>query len=360
MKKTHATAAVVLGFLLASTSAMQAQQVDAGIFPGSGATLEIRLRPSDTVMTLPLSNVAFTIRWPTAYGVSLGTASSPVYAIAKQGAETVAGNYRYQKFAAATAQSITWSPQVEIPVLTVPVQQTGSGVGTFELVNDSWTSANNGEYYVEIAGLNKTGTIYQSSASVPLPIRLLFFSAETRESSVVLSWGTRDEGTVAVFIVERSANGSEWAVIGSVTPSDRNASGSWLFHDNSPPQNGTVGILRYRLQVVYGDGAVDYSPIVEVQTAKPEPGGFTVQVHPNPSRGRLFVTLSLPVDDRMTLRLYDRIGRSVRLCREDTPFPAGTHLLVLDTGDLAPGEYFLTVAGASSTRTVPVAVTSGS
>nr|MBC8478636.1 T9SS type A sorting domain-containing protein [bacterium] len=55
--------------------------------------------------------------------------------------------------------------------------------------------------------------------------------------------------------------------------------------------------------------------------------------------------------DRVTARVYDALGREVRLLLNDEPV-SGEQLLVFDAGGLASGIYFLQLHARNSGRTV--------
>ena len=78
-------------------------------------------------------------------------------------------------------------------------------------------------------------------------------------------------------------------------------------------------------------------------------------VAPNPVRGTARFSYGVPVAGRVSLALYDMLGRQVaRLVDEEQA--AGTYDASFDTSDLASGVYVyrLTVGGRTATRTVVV------
>lgn len=63
------------------------------------------------------------------------------------------------------------------------------------------------------------------------------------------------------------------------------------------------------------------------------------QNYPNPANGRTTIRFRLPLQDRVTLRVYDILGRPVDTILEDQPFPAGQHPVDWNTSRLSSGTY---------------------
>ncbi|GAA4390926.1 hypothetical protein GCM10023186_39660 [Hymenobacter koreensis] len=106
-----------------------------------------------------------------------------------------------------------------------------------------------------------------SAAPQPLPVELIFFSAQVNGASVRLDWATASEKANAGFVVERSVNGFTFAqmstLAGQGTSSTRH-NYSWL--DEQLPTTATT--LYYRLRQVDTDGTVSYSPVRTVTKAE--------------------------------------------------------------------------------------------
>lgn len=345
---------VVAGLLFLGRM-LHAQQVDAGIFHPSDSTLEIRIKPAATVAGFPFSNIVFTIRWRSSYGVSLGAPFSPTYAVSKQNGEQVSGSYHYQKFAAATAQTVSWPANTEVTVLSIPVMQTGQGMGTFELVNDAWTAANNGSYYAEIGGEDRTGNIYQASVNgVPLPIVVSALRGWTTKDSVYLQWQLRDIGSVIGFMVQRQSPDGNWRMVRMVPVDETNSEGWYSCTDPFPQSTPSSTVLSYRLQILNGDGSVGYSPVVEIRQDAIPPSRFHCEVYPNPATDAVILAFVLPADDVVSLTLVDMLGRRVRAFLVHEHLPAGSHVRSLGLLGITTGSHFLILSGRSRSSAVPI------
>lgn len=163
-------------FLLAFLGVLQLQAqttLDIGIFnnPLNSNKLEVRIRPDADVVNGVYSAGVFTIRHPVSYGISLIAPSAlniPLfnYTLANQGTD---GVYQYYSFSFVSPYVVNWSAGVSYPIAIIQISSgTTAGIGTFEIVNDPWTGANNGDVYQELNGLLSNGIIYQPSATAPL------------------------------------------------------------------------------------------------------------------------------------------------------------------------------------------------
>ncbi|NUQ15985.1 MAG: hypothetical protein HUU33_11760, partial [Flavobacteriales bacterium] len=149
--------------------------VDIGLFPGANPnTIEVRVRP-DASFTQVVSSLTFTIRWNTASGANLDVANIAQdcpggFFLSPSGdGEIDDSGFRYYTFnafgfaqLAQACSGHTWSANVEKVVMTVPVIN-NTGCATFNIVNDSYTSANNKDYYISLNGLDRTDIIYSSA-----------------------------------------------------------------------------------------------------------------------------------------------------------------------------------------------------
>jgi hypothetical protein len=170
--KNLALAALLWGMALAQAAAQV--RVDVGLYR-VGSDLEVRLRPTEDFQEI-LSAVVFTLRWERssdAYPTELlqKSAASIYIPIARAGKVEVSGNYNYQSYAGfgfdlMTTTGEPWRAGQEYTVARIPVL----GRGGFALVNDDWTAEreNNGDFYVELNGRDRTGIIYKGMDDVAL------------------------------------------------------------------------------------------------------------------------------------------------------------------------------------------------
>jgi hypothetical protein len=128
--------------------------------------VEVRIRP-DASFNGVFSSMVFTLRWDAAAGNSLGDVLQNVpqiqyCTVSKSGPEQVDGPYRYQIFVGfgtipMTSLSTFWQADQEVVLCRIPI--TGPP-GLVAIVDDNWSAANNGNYYVSLNGEDRTGIIY--------------------------------------------------------------------------------------------------------------------------------------------------------------------------------------------------------
>jgi hypothetical protein len=144
---------------------------DIGIFEASGQDeLVVKIRPQGNITNLPVTNIQFTLSWPETSSVYLvWPTANPVNAtfnIQAQGDVTISNGYKHQIFAAVSGTYVNWNAGQEYPVLYARYFYNTPDCSEFELSNDTWTQANNGEYYFEVLGGNRTGIRYQSMLTI--------------------------------------------------------------------------------------------------------------------------------------------------------------------------------------------------
>jgi hypothetical protein len=177
-----------------------------------------------------------------------------------------------------------------------------------------------------------------------LPVELTAFSGTRDGNAVTLRWSTASERNNAGFAVERCADPElgDWerrgfvpAVMASTGPRDYQFTDDLLAHPAVGPR------LLYRLRQIDTDGRETLSPSIEVSIAV---ASFELlSIHPQPSRGDVWVSMRLPEDGDVTLSLSDAAGRELPEQRRDIHVAAGTHMLRLVGPELKAGVYFLRV-----------------
>lgn len=162
MKHISVILAFLLVFWIPTSLKGQQQQVDAGIFPGLSAdTLIIKARPDFNIAGQSLTNTQLTLKWREDSPVSaLEWLGSPV-GLFPQGGVITANGFRYQVYASFGGSSLSWSAGQEYTLLRVATGSTTGDCTEFGIAQDGWTAGNNGDYYFEILGEDKTGILYE-------------------------------------------------------------------------------------------------------------------------------------------------------------------------------------------------------
>lgn len=338
---------VILLLIFASlfTVHTNSQTVQAGIFNPSSNTIEVKAKP-DLAISNTSWGVTVTVRWLTSYGITLGTVTSPL-GVSKQGSVGTNGSYSYQKFAIVQLSSgLNWTANSENSLFTFPIEG-GTGTGTFEIVNDTWTGLNNGDFYFESNSndiTSYTSEFYQGSVNnAPLPVELTSFTAISKGRSVELAWKTATEVNSSKFEIERN-NGKEWSKVASLDASGTsNAPKDYSYVDKL--KSAAVGTISYRLKMIDNDGKFEYSTIAEVKIV---PTIYALeQNYPNPFNPETRIQYSLPEDAKVTLTVYDLTGREVsRVVNEQQV--AGYYEQKFGGYNFASGVYFYRIITESN------------
>ncbi|MFN6115897.1 MAG: T9SS type A sorting domain-containing protein [Flavobacteriales bacterium] len=205
---------VCLGVLIMSLATAQ-PTVDITLVQTVEGPVEVRLRPDGPFDGL-LSSVVFTIRWNEGGPAGLGSVQqfTPVNSycsVSKSGPEQTANGFRYQVFAGfgfvpLSEVPTTWVPGEEIVLCRVNVI---NGSAAFSIVVDAWTSDinNNGDYFISLNGLDRTGEIYTIStgANVDAPeMNGPQVGPNPADDQFVLSLPEGMGGTVSVELMDAS------------------------------------------------------------------------------------------------------------------------------------------------------------
>lgn len=169
------SSALLLCAIFISTSSTAQPNVDITLVDNGNNELEVRVRPDGPFDGI-FSSLVFTIKWATVDGADLGAIQQGLPELGyiptnKSGDQTDTLGDRYQIFAGfgfnpLSTFGASWTANTEYAIMTIPVLNNSS---TFEIVNDAWTAGFNGDYFVALAGQNKTGIIYPTiTTSVPL------------------------------------------------------------------------------------------------------------------------------------------------------------------------------------------------
>lgn len=176
----------------------------------------------------------------------------------------------------------------------------------------------------------------------PLPVRLIFFTAEKsldnqQLPSALLKWRTASETNSDHFEIQRSGDGKKWLAIGSVQASGDKASDSDYFFTDHAPLDGEN---LYRLKMVDRDETFAYSRIQSLDFRS------LIVFYPNPVKGWLQIK-GIPAGEAKTskVQIWDAAGR---LVQKSTGLPSGG----VDMSLLPTGIYTVEVAHSNGSVTV--------
>ncbi len=183
---------------------------------------------------------------------------------------------------------------------------------------------------------NRTWTSYRvldnidGPCTVLLPIELLSFNASNMGNrTVLLNWSTASEDNNDYFTVERSADGENWEVIGTVEGAGTSTSTlNYRLSDADQP----IGLCYYRLKQTDFDGVTSYSATRSLQFSAND--GSVVMVYPNPASDRVAID---GISDNDEVQLFSSDGMEIPL----TVVARNATSLSLDLSHLAHGFYLI-------------------
>lgn len=164
----------------------------------------------------------------------------------------------------------------------------------------------------------------------PLPVELIYFTADLVEDEVHFGWQTASEQNSDYFVIERMDNDGEWYEITEVKANGNTTSLSSYEAFDLFPQ---VGDNYYRLVQIDKNGlSKTYDP--KVVHVEPEQFGRIV-LYPNPTNGLVNV-FSLDNNAELTIKVYDTRGALVDMFTMN-----GQQEKQLDMSGLPKGMYFV-------------------
>lgn len=168
------------------------------------------------------------------------------------------------------------------------------------------------------------------------PVELTSFTVKASSDKVTLNWLTASEINNSGFQVERSLDNRTFTSLGFVkgngTTTEKN---SYSFVDNNV-QAGKE--YYYRLKQVDFDGSYNYSKVVNVNTTMPKVYNLA-QNYPNPFNPSTTINFSLPVDARVSIKIYNVLGKEVYSAVNDN-LTAGSHSVNVNLMNISTGVYF--------------------
>ncbi len=231
----------------------------------------------------------------------------------------------------ATAE-FWWSTNSELPGFDRALCRTAHHTGIWEYgALAAAVQAPNGQYSRSQSGFTSFSPFTVTSSLFAVPVRLLAFTAQNKNTSVQLNWKTENEINTAGFEVERSADGIHFSNIGRVAAFNTSGSHQYSLNDLQP----LTGIAYYRLKQSDLDGSFIYSNIIVINRYS---FGYSISAYPNPVKDRMTVIFTASGKQR-ELRIVDTNGKIIKsigvqpgatsVITDMSSFAAGIYLLVL-------------------------------
>jgi len=173
---------------------------------------------------------------------------------------------------------------------------------------------------------------------VALPLTLLQLQANNDGSAVQIQWQTTQEENTASFSIERSANGHQFAAIGSVPANNTAFKNNYTFPDAQP----LTGTAFYRLKMIDIDGKFTYSSTVSVKRTE---NSAVLLVTPIPAKDILYVQAK--GSEQTTIQIADVNGR---ILQQQKISLNGTTSFSVNIQSLPAGSYYLILKGRTTNQ----------
>ncbi|HHP7236993.1 right-handed parallel beta-helix repeat-containing protein [Longibacter sp.] len=233
-----------------------------------------------------------------------------------------------------------------------------SALGVFQTVDDgaNWFETSNvtidvSNNVASTFGLPDLGRFTLAESGGALPVELAQFRASTDGQTAVLTWTTTSETNNTGFHIQQKTD-TGYDRIGFVDGAGTtNASTSYRFR----VEDLDVGDHTFRLEQVDVDGSTTYSTD-RLVTVGLERAYRVSDVAPNPlsERGTIEITVRSP--QRVTVDLFDALGRRIRTLSDGEVRANDPKRLVVRPDGLASGHYFVRVRGEAFQATRRVVV----
>lgn len=170
----------------------------------------------------------------------------------------------------------------------------------------------------------------------PLPIELLSFNAKSNGDKVDVIWTTASEINNDYFTIERTVDGINYEVVGTVKGNGNSTSVINYVSEDNIPYNG---VSYYRLKQTDFDGKVSYSDLKMVSFENDQDLSF--MIYPNPNDGSVFYLKTYGNTNNVLVVVRDVLGNEM-YSNEFISDEVNDHVQVIEPSQkLKPGVYFI-------------------
>lgn len=180
-----------------------------------------------------------------------------------------------------------------------------------------------------------------------LPVELVAFRAVFSEANLTLTWQTVSETNNAGFEVQEQQGQHEaaWQSLGFIAGIGTTVEAQEYAYAIPQP---TPGTHVYRLKQIDFDGTVAYSPEVRVEVPL-HTSMYLSAPAPNPFQSTTAFTLTIAQSQRVTVNVYNMVGRHVETLFEGIGAASQPQELRFSAGSLPTGIYIVRVQGEAFT-----------
>jgi hypothetical protein len=201
---------------------------------------------------------------------------------------------------------------------------------TWQLINpDDRNTTNN---YLEKNNINEFGWWGIGSPNGALPIVLNNINTQCLTNGTKLFWQVQTETNLHSYVIEHSANGTQWQAIATQTPTGNNSNYSFT-HSNT-------GKNYYRVKIINNNGTFSYT---STQLANCAVNSVELMVFPNPANTFTNLNFNSLTNQALLVQIFNNAGQKVRQFNLQSSI--GSNTIRLNLVGLAAGTYTLKVNG---------------
>jgi hypothetical protein len=209
-----------------------------------------------------------------------------------------------------------------------PIVFEGTVVKTNTLAPTTFTSPSTPSY---------TGAC--TSSIIILPIELTRFEGDCNNGNVILNWQTASEKSNQEFNIERSIDGVNFEIIGSLKGAGNS---SKILNYTFIDENKLEGLAYYRLSQTDYDGKRSQSNIIYVDNLCNQKLDSEISIYPNPALDNFTLELKLFQTAEVSFEIIDGIGCVIKTIGS-LKYKMGLQSFNIDVNNWGSGVYFLKV-----------------
>jgi hypothetical protein len=200
------------------------------------------------------------------------------------------------------------------------------------------------KFTVNSASIPNGSFISLGSVDSPLPVEMASFTYSLNKRNVTLNWKTSKEINNNGFDVERSGDDGKYEKVTFIKGSgNTNSTKDYSYTD----ANLNTGKYKYRLKQTDYNGNFEYHNLSgEVVVGVPSKYELS-QNYPNPFNPSTKIDFSLPIDSKVSIKLYDISGKEVMNVMSEQR-SAGYHTVNINSTALSSGTYFYQINAAGA------------
>lgn len=218
-------------------------------------------------------------------------------------------------------------------------------IGSFDPPNLRWDNPNT----AVVNPQNETAiSTNVGSYNGLLPVELTSFISVISGNNVVLNWTTSTETNNSGFDIERKKSDGSWSKIGFISGNgNSNEIRNYSYKDNSIQ----TGNYNYRLKQIDFNGNFEYFELQNnVEIGIPNKYELA-QNYPNPFNPSTKINFNLPVDSRVSLKVFDMSGKTVSVILNNEFRNANYYTVDFNAAGLSSGVYFYVMSTEKFTQT---------